>query len=169
MGETVIETGLLIIREFVPEDLEALYRIYESADTRFLQPLSEDREEELEKLKSYIQYVYGFYGFGLWAVCLKETGALIGRCGLQVMFIGDEGEYEMGYMISGAYQGMGYGGEAVRAILEYAGEELEAPRVVLRIDSGNTASLRFAERLGFHKSDRILENERSTFLYIYEL
>ena len=133
MGETVIETGRLIIREFVPEDLEALYRIYESADTRFLQPLSEDREEELEKLKSYIQYVYGFYGFGLWAVCLKETGALIGRCGLQVMFIGDEGEYEMGYMISGAYQGMGYGGEAVRAILEYAGEELEAPRVVLRI------------------------------------
>ena len=107
MGETVIETGRLIIREFVPEDLEALYRIYESADTRFLQPLSEDREEELEKLKSYIQYVYGFYGFGLWAVCLKETGALIGRCGLQVMFIGDEGEYEMGYMISGAYQGMG--------------------------------------------------------------
>lgn len=85
MGETVIETGRLIIREFVPEDLEALYRIYESADTRFLQPLSEDREEELEKLKSYIQYVYGFYGFGLWAVCLKETGALIGRCGLQVM------------------------------------------------------------------------------------
>ncbi len=61
---------------------------------------------------------------------------------------------------------MGYGGEAVRAILEYAGEELEAPRVVLRIDSGNTASLRFAERLGFHKSDRILENERSTF-FIY--
>ncbi len=39
MGETVIETGRLIIREFVPEDLEALYRIYESADTRFLQPL----------------------------------------------------------------------------------------------------------------------------------
>ena len=88
MGETVIETGRLIIREFVPEDLEALYRIYESADTRFLQPLSEDREEELEKLKSYIQYVYGFYGFGLWAVCLKETGALIGRSsvGCQMSF-----------------------------------------------------------------------------------
>lgn len=87
MGNVIIETPRLILREFVPEDLAGLYSLYEESDTQFLQPLSENREEELEKLKSYIHYIYGFYGFGLWAVCLKENGRLIGRCGLQVEFI----------------------------------------------------------------------------------
>lgn len=169
MGEIIIETQRLIIREFEPGDLDGLYRIYEESDTRFLQPLSENREEELEKLKSYIQYVYGFYGFGLWAVCLKESGCLIGRCGLQVGFIGDEGEYELGYMISGKYQGKGYGREAVEAILQYAEEELEAPRAVLRIDLENTVSLAFAERLKFQEKNRILENGTRVALYVYEL
>ena len=45
-------------------------------------------------------------------------------------FIGDQGEYELGYMISGKYQRMGYAKEAVKGILEYAAEELEAPRVL---------------------------------------
>lgn len=82
MENVMIETPRLILREFVPEDLAGLYSLYEESDTRFLEPLSENREEELEKLKSYIHYIYGFYGFGLWAVCLKESGRLIGRCGL---------------------------------------------------------------------------------------
>ncbi len=169
MGEIIIETERLVIREFETKDLDELYRIYSESDTRFLQPLSEDREEELEKLKSYIQYVYGFYGFGLWAICLRETGELIGRCGLQVMFIGDTGEYEMGYMISGKYQRLGYGREAVQAVLHYAEEELDAPRVVLRIDSDNRTSIQFAEQQGFKKMKDISEEDRQTSLYIYEL
>ncbi|MDY5956799.1 MAG: GNAT family N-acetyltransferase, partial [Frisingicoccus sp.] len=107
-----IETPRLILREFVPEDLAGLYRLYEESDTRYIEPLAKDPEEELEKLKSYIHYIYGFYGFGLWAVCLKESGELIGRCGLQVELIGDEGEYELGYMVSGKYTGCGYASEA---------------------------------------------------------
>ncbi len=169
MGNVIIETPRLILREFVPEDLAGLYSLYEESDTRFLQPLSENREEELEKLKSYIHYIYGFYGFGLWAVCLKENGRLIGRCGLQVEFIGEQGEYELGYMISGKYQGMGYGEEAVTAILHYADEELEAPRVILRIDVKNRISRQFAEKIGFGLSDKKLEKEPNVCLYVYDL
>lgn len=169
MENVMIETPRLILREFVPEDLAGLYSLYEESDTRFLEPLSRDREEELEKLKSYIHYIYGFYGFGLWAVCLKDSGRLIGRCGLQVKFIGEQGGYELGYMISGKYQRMGYGREAVQAILSYAGEELEAPRVILRIDRENTASRRFAEEIGFHLSPQEPEAEPNVLLYIYDL
>lgn len=165
MGNIVIETPRLILREFIPEDLAGLYRLYEESDVRFIQPLSEDRDEELEKLKSYIHYIYGFYGFGLWAVCLKEDGRLIGRCGLQVEFIGDEGEYELGYMISGKYNGMGYAAEAVSAILEYAKEELEAPRVILRIHEDNQPSLRFAAKMGFQPMAQKLENQPKIRLF----
>ena len=167
MGETIIETERLIIRNFDPEDLDALYQLYEESDTRYIEPLSEDRDEELAKLKSYIHYVYGFYGFGLWAVCLKENGRLIGRCGLQVEFIGDQGEYEMGYMISGKYARQGYASEAVKAILEYADEELEAPRVILQIHSENQASQTFAEKMGFYREP---SKDRDRWkVYIYDL
>lgn len=163
MKEEVIETSRLLIREFEAGDINALYDLYEESDTRFLQPLSEDREEELEKLKSYIHYIYGFYGFGLWAVCLKDSGRIIGRCGIQVLFLEEweEGEYELGYMISGEYTGQGYGREAVEGILGYAREELEASRIILRIDKKNEDSIRFSEKLGFRKWEKDL--------YFYEL
>ena len=47
-----IETPRLILREFVPEDLAGLYRLYEESDTRYIEPLAKDPEEELEKLKN---------------------------------------------------------------------------------------------------------------------
>lgn len=169
MYNIVIETPRLILREFVPEDLAGLYHLYEESDTRYIEPLSENRDEELDKLKSYIHYIYGFYGFGLWAVCLKEDGKLIGRCGLQVEFIGDQGDYELGYMISGAYEGQGYAGEAVKAILKYAQEELEAPRIILRIHEDNKRSIDFAARMGFVKMHQKLENTPEIQLFVYDL
>lgn len=169
MANIVIETPRLILREFVPEDLSGLYKLYEETDTRYIEPLSTDRDEERIKLESYIHYIYGFYGFGLWAVCLKDTGALIGRCGLQVVFIGEQGEYELGYMISGKHEGKGYASEAVRAILDYAFETLEAPRVVVQIHKANERSVRFAKHLGFKKLAKKLEDASDIQLFMYEL
>ena len=82
-------------------------------------------------------------------------------------FIDDQGEYELGYMISGKYARQGYAKETVKAILEYAEEELEAPRVVLQIHKENQASLNFAKKMGFkHIEEKDLEDRR---LFIYEL
>lgn len=152
----MLETPRLILREFDPEDLSGLYQLYEETDTTYIEPLDEDRDVELEKLKSYIKYVYGFYGVGLWAVCLKESGALIGRCGLQVTFLEgeDEGDYEIGYMISGRHQGHGYAKEVVSALAAYAGEELEAERVIVQIHPDHQASIRLATGLGFENVNR---------------
>ena len=169
MANIILETPRLILREFVPEDLAGLYRLYEESDTRYIAPLSEDPDEELVILKNYIHYIYGFYGFGLWAVCLKETGELIGRCGLHVMFIADDGEYELGYMVSKPYEGQGYASEAVRAILEYAREELEAPRVVVKIHKENERSIRFAQHLGFEIFRKNLTEQPEMRLFVYDL
>ena len=169
MANIILETPRLILREFVPEDLAGLYRLYEESDTRYIDPLSEDPDEELVILKNYIHYIYGFYGFGLWAVCLKETGELIGRCGLHVMFIADEGEYELGYMISRPYEGQGYAAEAVRAIINYAEEELEAPRVVIKVHEENCRSIQFAEHIWFKKFNKILKDEPEMRLFVYDL
>lgn len=164
------ETKRLILREFVPEDIDALYKLYEDAEhCRYIDGLSASKGEEKEKLESYIQYVYGFYGFGLWAVIEKESGMLIGRCGLQVEDIGGEGMLEIGYMIGRPWLRKGYGLESVRAVLCYAYEETEETKVAARIDENNAASQALAVRAGFKKQKTISGHGRRTDLFIYSL
>ncbi len=52
-------------------------------------------------------------------------------------------------MLSPSYQGKGYMREAVGAVLALAFEDLSLNRVELRIMEGNSASIRFAESMGF--------------------
>ena len=72
-------------------------------------------------------------------------------------------------MISGKYTGCGYASEAVRAVLKYAGEELEAPRVVVRINKENKASLAFAQKEGFHPMDIKSEAKDGFCVFVYDL
>lgn len=171
MGKIMVETPRLILREFDPEDLSGLYQLYEETDTTYIETLDEDRNVELAKLISYIKYVYGFYGVGLWAVCLKTTGELIGRCGIQVTFLEgeEEGDYEIGYMISGRYAGRGFGTEAVKSLIKYAENDLEAGRVILQIHPDNQDSIRLAEKLGFENMKRNPEDLSELALFVKKL
>lgn len=62
---------------------------------------------------------YEEFGFGLWAMELKETGAFIGDCGLTYQEVEGERELEIGYHVLGTERGRGYATEAARACLNY--------------------------------------------------
>ena len=51
---------------------------------------------------------YRVFGFGLWAVCLKGTGEMIGDCGLTMQNINGSILPEIGYHIAKAHQRRGY-------------------------------------------------------------
>ena len=155
MGKIIAETESLILREFAMGDLDSIYSMYSDTDnTKFIEPLSADRDEERVKLRNYIMYAYGFYGVGFWAVIEKESGRLIGRCGLQIVNIHGEGSYELGYLIIKEKQRKGYATEAVQAILCYAQTVLETGRIIARINKENIASQQFAESMGFKLSGK---------------
>ena len=78
---TILETERCVVREFVPEDTDALYDLYDEEARRFLEPPSGNRSLEREILTSYIRRVYRLCGYGHWAVICKNTGELIGRMG----------------------------------------------------------------------------------------
>ena len=164
----IAEPKRLILREFVPEDIDGLYTIYEG-NQMFVPPLSQDRDEEKMKLESYIHYVYGFYGFGLWAVVEKATGTLIGRCGLSVEDIDNHVELELGYMIGRSWQKKGYGLESVRAVLDYAAEEICEKRIAVRIDAENEASAALAKAAGFVRKGTTVFEGKTMDLYFYDI
>lgn len=144
----ICETKRCLVRESTPEDVESFYRIYrDKSITAYMEDLFRDKETETAYIREYIEKVYGFYGFGMWSVCLKETGEVIGRAGLS-MREGFE-EPELGYVIGKKWQRQGIAAEVCRAILAYGREELGFERVRALMHPENTASERLCRRLGF--------------------
>lgn len=148
-----METERLIIREMVPEDVDALYEIYEAPSvTKYMENLFEEKEEEYQYMRNYYDHVYCFFGYGMWLLTLKN-GTVIGRAGIEN---NDRDEIVLGYVVGEAYQRQGYAYEACKAILGYARNDLEIEDVVVYVHPENEPSIRLAEKLGVRV--RFLEN-----------
>ena len=120
----VIETERLCLREMTENDFEALNKVL--ADSNIMQHYPYTFDEA--KVRNWIQRNidrYRIFGFGLWAVCLKETGEMIGDCGITMQSIHGEMLPEVGYHIRKDQQRKGYASEAARACRDYAFEELK--------------------------------------------
>ena len=143
----ILETKRCLIRETAVEDVDAFYELYEDEEiTRYMEPLFEDRDEEIEYTKSYIKNVYEFYGFGMWTIVLKDNGEVIGRAGVSYR----EGfeHPELGFMIGTKYQRQGLAYEVCSAILEYMHENYEMEEILIFIEPQNTPSILLAKKLG---------------------
>lgn len=164
----ILQTKRLLVRESTLEDVDEFYRIYSDPSiTRYMEDLYEDRDAERAYMQSYIDQIYGFYGYGLWTVLLKESGGIIGRAGLSVR----EGYEipELGFLIDVSYQGQGYGFEVCAEILKYAQEELEFDKVQALVDERNVISIGLVKKLGFVFRGNVTENGQKYGLYIKKL
>lgn len=86
---------------------------------------------------------------GDWLVLAIEeiaSGQVIGEVDLKR---GPDGHADLGYVVRRDREGLGLASEAVRELLRVATEELGVTTIDAHIVPGNTASERFAERLGF--------------------
>lgn len=160
----ILDTKRCSIRETMPEDLDAFYELYsEPSITEYMEDLFADRQEEEAYIETYIKTVYGFYGFGMWTVVLKETGQVIGRAGIS-MREGFE-DPELGFMIGVPWQGMGLATEVCTGILEYAKEELGFDRVQALVQPGNEKSIKLLEKLGFTHKQKMQLPDGTYHLY----
>ena len=82
----VIETERLILREMTEGDYDALYRVLADSDIMQHYPYTFDGNRVRGWINRNIER-YHSLGFGLWAVCLKESGEMIGDCGLTMQLI----------------------------------------------------------------------------------
>lgn len=151
----ILTTKRCLVRETCVEDLDALYEIYaEPSVTQYTEGLYPERAQEEAYLKDYTENMYYFYNYGVWTICDKITGQVIGRAG----FSNREGyeDPELGFVIGVPWQWQGYATEVCKALLEYGKEELGFERVQMLVMPENRVSLRLAEKLGFHRQDRMI-------------
>ena len=81
-----LETERLVLRELTNDDLAAWYAILSDAETMKHYPAPFDEEKVRQWLEWNLEN-YQNYGFGLWAVILKEENRLIGDCGMAMQCV----------------------------------------------------------------------------------
>ena len=116
-----LETERLILREMCMDDFEAMYAVLGDSDIMRHYPYTFDKGRVRGWIEKFILR-YEIFGFGLWAVVLKETGEVIGDCGVTMQDINGIIRPEIGYHIAKRFQRRGYAGEAARACRDWAFE-----------------------------------------------
>ena len=145
----IIQTDRLILRELTHEDFAALHKVLTDPAIMQHYPYAFDDA----RVKGWIERNrerYSIFGFGLWAVCLKETGELIGDCGLTLQNIHGEILPEIGYHIRRDCQRKGYAGEAAKAVRDWAFRNTDYPTLYSYCKYTNVPSIKTAESVGMH-------------------
>lgn len=88
------------------------------------------------------------------AVTLKETGKLIGNCGVRKESA-DAQVASIGYEFAPDHWGRGYATEAARAVVDYGFRVLELHRIWAECVADNTGSAHVLEKLGMRLEGRL--------------
>ena len=156
----ILPTARLLLRDFIAGDWPAVYayqrdpcylRLYEWTDRTpdevqaFVQMFI---DQQTEQPRTRFQL----------AVTLRESGEVIGNCGIRLSAAGSH-EAEIGYEIAPDQWGRGYATEAVAEIIRFGFDELGVHRISAWLVADNVASARVLEKNGLRLEGRLRDKE----------
>lgn len=153
----IIETERLLLREMTENDFEALYKVLSDSDIMQHYPYTLDDARVQGWINKNIER-YRIFGFGLWAVCLKETGEMIGDCGLTMQLINGQIKPEIGYHIRGDKQRKGYAKEAAIAVRDWTFNNTPFNVIYSYMKYTNEPSIKTAISYGCKQTDEFVDD-----------
>lgn len=163
IGGLRLETDRLLLRAFAQDDLEDFfaYASVEGVGEMAGWPHHESREVTQQILNSFIAEDKVF------ALCLKETGKVIGSLGVEKYGLEDKlSEFfpykgrEIGYVLSKAHWGKGLMPEAVKAVIDYLFNVADLDFLTCGYYLFNQQSRRVQEKCGFRPYRRLTMDTR---------
>ncbi|GFZ30199.1 acetyltransferase [Clostridium zeae] len=155
----ILETERLVLREMTQADFLALCKILQDDDVMYAYEGAFSSDEVQGWLDRQIER-YKEFGFGLWAVVLKETGKMIGQCGVSMQDYNGSKVMEVGYLFQKEHWHHGYASEAAIACKEYAFDKLNAKEVYSIIRDTNIPSQNVAIRNGMTCIGKFIKHYR---------
>ena len=159
MKRMILETDRLKLREMTLSDRKALSSILQDERVMYAYNGAFNEEETMAWMQKQLQR-YKEYGFGLWGVFLKDTGEMIGQCGITMQEYRATQVPEIGYLLAHKYWHKGYAIEAARACREYGFNTLHFDTLYSIIRDTNIASRNVALRNGMSMLDTIVKHYR---------
>ncbi len=149
-GVEILETPRLRLRPLAPGDLDRLTEIWTDPHVaRFLLTQPRTRAEVAEKLDAMLEHARRF---GMWALVLRATGELIGRCGFYPYAgEGDVVEPELAYLLAREHWGAGLASEAARAALDTLFRRHRPSRAIALVRPEHEASRRVLSKVGMRE------------------
>jgi len=154
-----LETNRLILRKFSQNDFAAVHSYGSNSQNMIYMMWGPNTENDT---RTYINTAIkmaeenpctAFH----FAAELKETGAVIGGCTINMTDKGDN-TAEIGWLIRHEHWQQGYGFEMGKKMLEFGFEELGLNRIFSRCDAENIASYRLMEKLGMRREGLYFDN-----------
>ena len=163
----MLETSRLLLRNYTLNDYKDVYDILSDDETMQYYPAPFDEN----RTRHWIEWNLENYkrdGFGLWAVVLKETGALIGDCGVTMQTIEGEVVPELGYHINKNYWQQGYAKEASLAVCGWFFNHTQYEILYSYMKYTNKPSYQTAVSIGMTKVKEYLD-PINTVSYVYAM
>ncbi len=160
-------TERLRLRRWAPSDAEEFRGLWLERDPRAVRRIDAEGRPTVEDIRGWLRNnpLMADPGLGLLPIELRDTGEFIGYCGLTVGQ-GSFDEPEIAYELAQRAHGHGYATEAARAVIE-AATRTGRRRLWATVREWNAPSFRVLEKLGFHRSDRIIEDaERGNTIWM---
>lgn len=144
-----LETQRLVLRRFQAEDWADLHEYLSCEEVVKYEPhdIFKEEDSKAEALRRASDQAF-------WAVCLQDTGKVIGNLYFQEQ---EFQTWELGYVFNREFQGRGYAAEACNKLLEYGFNTLQVRRVTAHCDPRNAPSWRLLERLKMRREGHFLQ------------
>jgi ribosomal-protein-alanine N-acetyltransferase len=153
--KVILETDRLLLREYVEEDAEALFKL--NSDPKVLRFLPDERLLNVEQARQILIdhpiADYRKYGFGRGACILKSTGEQIGFAGLK--YLEELGEVDVAFRLMPTHWGQGLATEASLASVRFGFADLGLKRIIGLVTPENIASVRVLEKTGLRYAETV--------------
>ena len=160
----MIETKRLILRRMNENDAGALLDIFSDPVAMRYFGVTFDRAGMDKWVRQNLEHEKR-HGFSLLTVILKDSGEIIGDCGLETDQIEGRAIVGVGFDFRRSCWGKGYATEAASAILRHVFTQFKFDSVAAWIDPANIPSLRVAERIGMTLEKFVTRGSKKYALY----
>ncbi len=134
-----LETPRLVLRKMTMDDFQSLKAIISDAETMSFYAKPFD-DAGVKRWIDWNVHNYADFGFGLFAIVWKETGAFIGDCGITIQNIHGHYRPEIGYHVNKRYWRQGIAKEACQAIRDWAFNNTPFNTIYSYMNAENVAS-----------------------------
>ncbi len=167
MGQFLLETERLSLREITPDDAPFLFDLFNSPG--WIENIGDRKVHNLDDARKYIIHRlfagYHKFGFGFWMIERKSDAMPLGMAGLVKRDFLDD--VDIGYALLPQFYDQGYAVEAASAVMDFAKRKLALPRLAAIAIEANKPSLRVLEKIGlrFERMIQVPGDEEALMLW----
>jgi ribosomal-protein-alanine N-acetyltransferase len=166
MPEIIFATPRLIARHIGPADQSDMLEVYGDEDAmRWVGDGSPISREDVIRWIQVTAENYRKRGYGMSALLWRESGEVIGFCGL--VHPGGQPEAEIKYALKRSYWGRGIATEAATAMLAYGSRQHHLKYIIATTAPANLASHRVLLKAGMTRG-KLLPNADGSSTQVFE-